>query len=46
MPHSNAELERLFRIVRKNKTLERSSLKIGETFSSILAVKTMYPESD
>ena len=45
MPHSNAELKRLFSIVRKNKTLEHSSLKLDGTLSSILAVKTMYPES-
>ena len=43
MPHSNAELKRLFSIVRKNKTLEHSSLKLDGTLSSILAVKTMYP---
>ena len=43
MPHSNAELG--FSIVRKNKTLEHSSLHLDGTLSSILAVKTMYPES-
>ena len=36
MPHSNAELERLFSIVRKNKTLECSSLKLDGTVSGIL----------
>ena len=46
MPHSDAELERLFSIVRKTKTLESSSLKLDGTLSSVLAVKTMYPESD
>ena len=46
MPHSNAELERFFSIVRKSKTLERSSLKLDGTLSSIFAVKTMYPESN
>ena len=45
IPHSNAELERLFSIVRKNKSLDRSSLTLDETLSSILATKTMYPES-
>ena len=44
MPHSNAELKRLFNIVRKNKTLERSSLKLDGTLSSIFAVKTVYPK--
>ena len=32
--------------MRKNKTLERSSLKLDGTLSSILAVKTMHAESD
>eukprot|EP00795_Rhopilema_esculentum_P011061 gene11061-19920_t len=44
--HSNAELERLFSIVKKNKSLERSSMKLGGTLSSILAIKTLYPESN
>ena len=46
LPHGNEELERLISIVRKNKTLGRSFLKLHRTLSSILAVKTMYPESD
>ena len=45
IPHSNAELERLFSIVRKNKSLERSSMKLDGLLSSILSMKTMYPES-
>ena len=45
IPHSNAELERLFSIVKKNKSLECSSMKPDGTLSSILAKKTMYPES-
>ena len=45
IPHSNAELERLFSIVRKNKTDARSSLKLDGTLSSILAMKSKYPES-
>ena len=44
--HSNAELERLFSIVRKNKSLDRSSLSLDGTLSSILATKTMYPKSE
>lgn len=38
------ELERLFSFVKKNKTNARSSLKLGGTLSSILAMKSMYPE--
>ena len=45
LPHSNAELERLFSVVRKNKTDSRSSLKLDGTLSSILAMKSKYPES-
>lgn len=45
IPHSNVELERLFSIVRKNKTDARSSLKLDGTLSSILAMKSMYPET-
>ena len=44
LPHSNTGLERLFSVVRKNKTGMRSSLQLG-TFSSILASKTCNPES-
>ena len=35
LPHSNASLERLFSIVRKNKTDMRSCLKLDGTSSSI-----------
>ena len=45
IPHSNAELEQLFSIVKKNKCLERSALKFDGTLSSILAMKTMFPEA-
>ena len=45
IPHSKAGLERLFSIVKKNKCLDRSSMKLDGTLSSILAMKTMYPES-
>ena len=45
LPHSNAELERLFSVVRKNKTDSHSSLKLDGTLSSILAMKSKYPES-
>ena len=42
--HSNANQERLFSIARKNKTNSRSSLKLDGTLSSILSMKTRYPE--
>ena len=45
IPYSNADLERLFSIVRKNKTDSCSFLKLGKTLSSILAMKFKYPES-
>ena len=45
LPHSNAEKERLFSIVRKNKTESRSSMNLSGTLSSILAMKTSFPES-
>ena len=45
LPHSNAGLERLFSIIRKNKTDMRSSLKLDGTLSSILSIKTDNPES-
>ena len=38
-------LERLFSIVRKNKTDSRSSLNFDGTLSSILSMKTHYPEA-
>ena len=45
LPHSNASLERLFSIVRKNKSDMRSSLKLNGTLSSILYMKSHNPES-
>ena len=39
LPHSNAEEERVFRMVAKNKTKFRPSLKINGTLSSILTIK-------
>ena len=44
--HSNADWERLFGIVRKNKTDSRSRLKLDGTLSSILTLKSRYPESN
>ena len=45
LPHSNADLERLFSIVRKSKNDTRMSLKLAGAFSPILAMRSMYPES-
>ena len=45
IPHSNSGQERLFSIVRKNKTDSRSSLKLDGSLSSILATKCQNPES-
>ena len=45
IPHSNSGQERLFSIVRKNKTDSRSSLKLDGSLSSILAMKCQNPES-
>ena len=44
--HSNADSEGLFSIVRKNKTVERSTMKLDGTLSSILSMKSMYLESE
>ena len=44
IPHRNADQERLFSNVRKNKADSRSSLKLDETLSSIHLMKTHYPE--
>lgn len=44
IPHSNAGQERLFSVVRKNKTDSRSSLKLDGSLSSILAMKCHNPE--
>ena len=45
IPHSNADQESLFSIVHKNRTNSRSSLKLDRTLSSILSMKTHYPEA-
>jgi len=44
IPHSNAEEERLFSILRKNKTDSCSCLGLDGTLSNILAMKLAYPE--
>ena len=43
LPHSNAEEERLFSMVRKNKTAFRPNLKLDGTLSSVLAIKLANP---
>ena len=45
LPHSNAGLERLFIVLRTNKTDMRPSLKLDGTLSSILTTKIYNPES-
>ena len=45
IPHTNPELERLFSIVRKNKTDNRSRLEPDDTLSSILAIKINFLET-
>jgi hypothetical protein len=42
--HSNAEEERLFSMVRKNKTDSRPALSLEGTLSSLLSMKLHYPE--
>lgn len=44
LPHSNAGEERVFSLVRLNKTPYRSSLSVDGTLSSILTVKLHNPE--
>ena len=43
--HSNAGEERLFSMVRKNKTDRRSSLKLDGTLSNLMSMKLHYPET-
>ena len=45
LPHSNADAERVFSLVRLNKTAFRNSLSLDGTLSSILTVKLALPES-
>ena len=44
LPHSNAREERLFSIVRKNKTKRRGSMRLEGTLSTLLTMKLQYPE--
>ena len=44
LPHSNAEEERVFSMVTKNKTKFRPNLKLDGTLSSILTIKLANPE--
>ena len=45
IPHSNADEERIFSMVTKNKTVFRSNLKLDGTLGSILKVKLANSES-
>ena len=40
IPHSNAGEERIFSMIKKNKTPDRSSLRLDGTLSSLMVVKT------
>ena len=44
IPHSNAGEERIFSIVRKNKTKFRSRLELRRSLNSIMIVKSAIPE--
>lgn len=45
IPHSNASEERVFSMVRKNKTPFRPSLSVDGTLSSLITVKLALPEA-
>lgn len=45
LPHSNAGEERIFSLIRLNKTTYRSCLSLDGTLSSILTVKTHISDS-
>ena len=45
LPHSNADEERVFSLVRKNKTDFRASLDLNRTLSSVITVKMNLDES-
>ena len=45
LPHSNAEEERVFSLVTKNKTVFRPNLALDGTLSSLVTVKLASPES-
>ena len=40
IPHSNAGEERIFSMIKKNKTPDRNSLRLDGTLSSLMVVKT------
>ena len=44
LPHSNAEEERVFSLINKNKTKFRPNLSLDGTLSSIVTVKLANPE--
>ena len=45
LPHSNASPERVFSVIRQNKTDSRNKLDPDETLGSLLTVKMYMPES-
>ena len=45
VPHSNASEERVFSIIKKNKTEFRSRLELGGSLNSIMRIKMALPES-
>ena len=45
IPHSNAGGERVFSIIRKNKTEFRSRLSLERSLNSIMIIKSTLPES-
>ena len=44
IPHSNASEERIFSVIKKNKTEFRANLDLSETLYSIMVIKMNYPE--
>ena len=44
LPHSNADEERVFSLIRQNKTDARSSLSLDGTLSSLICIKMANPE--
>ena len=45
VPHSNAGDERVFSMVKKNKTEFRSRLQLGGSLNAIMRIKMAFPES-
>ena len=45
VPHSSAEEERIFSMIRKNKTDFRSRLHLDGSLNSVMRIKMSFPES-